>query len=654
MNRALINPFEANDLPRGIEEYLEEDKGTCMRFNRHGNLLAVGTSTGKVVLWDFDTLSIAAVLESTEDATSCVTSVSFPAPRNGSTVLVSYQNGLVRVYDTLTASIAAEVKFKIPILQAVAHPKVGNIAIVVPKDSHPLVLHLQRGRYEADTPDFKGIHDPEQLVRLGASRRQAGISGTARIRQQPHRSHDAFGNKKFTLIPNRAPSICLSVLCDKNEFNNGTSVENTATRRKNPFCVAFTRGGQYILRGGPTGVVRAFQLGCEDPDVDPTVVAVCKSVVAVQGKAAIRSIQLSKTGQILINSQDRSMRLFSIDQILKPSRRSKQTLPVMEPTSTFTEIVNKSQCKSACFSTDGDFVLGGMDGTDHRIHVWRATDGFLDVTLEGPREGIVDILWHPMRPVLASLGSGRGGVYIWMKNFTENWSAFASEFNELEANEEYKETEDEFDLKEPEDEEKRLEEREKAEAKDVDVETVDKTGWFSSDSDEEDTFFYIPAVPAPDSKQEYSSLVNDIVKTKQLEMESEWASRVEDSEIEVEEIIDLDGDNATRKRPRPSEGRDAGRTMKEKRGKTIRKHEVEANGELGDKSRGACTERPPRIPGRNGEAGSTDREKGRKAVLAASVGSDGYLEVPNNYGGRRMHRKGGGDPGDRSRAQDSL
>ena len=39
-----------------------------------------------------------------------------------------------------------------------------------------------------------------------------------------------------------------------------------------------------------------------------------------------------------------------------------------------------------------------------------------------------------------------GEIYIWAKDYTENWSAFAPDFKELEENEEYVEREDEFDI----------------------------------------------------------------------------------------------------------------------------------------------------------------------------------------------------------------
>lgn len=564
MNRALLNPFQVRDLPKDIEDILEhQEKATCMRFNRHGNLLAVGSCSGKVTLWDFDTLSIARTFRGPFENPSAVTSVSFPAPCNGSTVLVSHQSGLVRLFDTLTSSLITQINFLTPVLSAVPHPKVTAIIIVVPKDSCPLIVHLRHGAYTAHPKHFLALTSPYTILKIPVDRTSPSV-GLNYQQKRPKFPHSKFGNQAHAIptLSDPQDAIMASLLCHPEEFEKGINVD-LAARRKYPYCVTFTRGGNFILRGGPGGLVRSF--GLFDPvlaDVKGIKLPVAKSIsaVTIQGKAAVRSIQLSRGHEkVLINSQDRAMRLFLLDQIVTPGSDNKQLIDAI---TTFTEIVNKSQCQSACFSRDGDFVLGGMDGADHRIHVWRTADGFLDLTLEGPREGIVEILWHPLRPVIASLGSSIGSLYVWRKNFTENWSAFAAEFSELEANEEYKEAEDEFDLKEPEDDEMRIEARERAEADDVDVLTLDKTGFFSSDSEPEDTFFYVPAEPKEDAQAAYASLADDIMEEKLEEAEQINVGVGEDDSDGNEADVECVG-TVRRKRGRSGDGRESkGRAKK--------------------------------------------------------------------------------------------
>ena len=111
----------------------------------------------------------------------------------------------------------------------------------------------------------------------------------------------------------------------------------------------------------------------------------------------------------------------------------------------FQDGVNRLPWKAACFSGDAEWVVGAPASKgEHKICIWDRS-GQLVKILEGPKEGLTDLSWHPIRPLVVSV-SMSGAIYIWAKVYTENWSAFAPYFKELEENEEYVEREDEFDM----------------------------------------------------------------------------------------------------------------------------------------------------------------------------------------------------------------
>ena len=51
--------------------------------------------------------------------------------------------------------------------------------------------------------------------------------------------------------------------------------------------------------------------------------------------------------------------------------------------------------------------------------------------LDGPKDGIAFFAHHPTRPILACAARS-GDIYVWTKQYCENWSAFAPDFKELE------------------------------------------------------------------------------------------------------------------------------------------------------------------------------------------------------------------------------
>lgn len=164
------------------------------------------------------------------------------------------------------------------------------------------------------------------------------------------------------------------------------------------------------------------------------------------GASAAKSLTLGKGGSVLlVNAADRTIRAFDVATGgpvagEKPIRFARD----------FQNAVSKVQWSAAALSADADWVIGSSGGSgEHLLYVWDRQHGALEKILEGPQTASVSqVAWHPRRPVLAAV-SGDGRVYLWARVFTENWSAFAPDFKELDENEEYIEREDEFDAEAP-------------------------------------------------------------------------------------------------------------------------------------------------------------------------------------------------------------
>eukprot|EP00656_Telonema_subtile_P033426 TRINITY_DN3704_c0_g1_i1.p1 TRINITY_DN3704_c0_g1~~TRINITY_DN3704_c0_g1_i1.p1 ORF type:complete len:244 (+),score=73.41 TRINITY_DN3704_c0_g1_i1:660-1391(+) len=162
----------------------------------------------------------------------------------------------------------------------------------------------------------------------------------------------------------------------------------------------------------------------------------------------------------------------------------------LEPERTFQDQVNLTKWRCCCFSNDANYVIGGSATmAAHSISIWDRNSGHLERILEGPKEGILDLAWHPCMPVICSV-STLGVVYVWGKQYTENWSAFAPDFTELEENEEYVEAEDEFDIV---DWEEAKDVKQRIEDEDVDVLTNER---LTAYSDSDDELAFLPAVPS--------------------------------------------------------------------------------------------------------------------------------------------------------------
>merc|ERR1712045_499414 len=146
------------------------------------------------------------------------------------------------------------------------------------------------------------------------------------------------------------------------------------------------------------------------------------------------------------------------------------------------DLVNKTMWKKCCFSGDGEYVCAGS-ARQHALYIWEKAVGNLVKILHGTKgEMLLDVVWHPVRPIVASISSGI--ISLWAQQQVENWSAFAPDFKELDENVDYEERESEFD-KEDEDKSVKSENEELDVEGDVDVTSKIPVAAYCS-SDEED------------------------------------------------------------------------------------------------------------------------------------------------------------------------
>lgn len=122
----------------------------------------------------------------------------------------------------------------------------------------------------------------------------------------------------------------------------------------------------------------------------------------------------------------------------------------------FQDVVNKLQWNSVAISPNTDYVLASTYEAAHDIYMWETSMGSLVKIYEGPKEELVDVEWHPTRPVIAATGLDSGRVYVWTSITPQRWSALAPDFIEVEQNVDYQEREDEYDVEDENEQNQRL------------------------------------------------------------------------------------------------------------------------------------------------------------------------------------------------------
>ncbi|RKO99182.1 hypothetical protein CXG81DRAFT_8151, partial [Caulochytrium protostelioides] len=204
-------------------------------------------------------------------------------------------------------------------------------------------------------------------------------------------------------------------------------------------CMRHAADGTYLLAGYAKGFVAILD----------TVTWRVVSAFRASGGSALKEIGTDATGRnVLANCNDRVIRLFSF-AVDPPSGAIAGGGGGGAATTTARaddDTVNRLAWARAAFSADGEFIVGCPGGTHrHALYLWDRHLGTLVTLLEGPPDGLVDVVWHPTMPAAASI-TGRGEVLFWHGPRRQRYSALDPGFREIEQNIVYAEREDEFDV----------------------------------------------------------------------------------------------------------------------------------------------------------------------------------------------------------------
>ncbi|GAX82973.1 hypothetical protein CEUSTIGMA_g10400.t1 [Chlamydomonas eustigma] len=417
MNRRLLDPFQSVELPEIVEEYLSNGLATAAAFNRRGTLLATGTADGSIVIWDFGTKGVA---KSLNEHSSTVSSVCWS--RDGRFLVSGSEDQRIIMWDVLTGNQEKCI--------ALDHP-VSSLSLTR-QPPYQCIVNFSDGS-TALKIDFS-TGDQKQLPTFGEGE---GLPGSTAILNPKHGDIIILGQSRgsFLAMIDLTTLLCLDII----KLPNNARVNGLTLNRK----------GNLLLVNCHDRILRMFELYVRSTlpssaqcGLDTHLVTEHMSSIMSSASAGSKAVM---TSLLLVPNPEAQPSTVDNNNNNVPSSSSTTPLGLFHHLRDFQNVVERCSWRSCCFSSDSEHVIGASASkAEHQLYIWNRIHGNMERILEGPKEGSSVVLWHPVRSVLLSV-TGAGRVLCWARIYSENWSAFAPDFLELEENVEYVEREDEFD-----------------------------------------------------------------------------------------------------------------------------------------------------------------------------------------------------------------
>jgi COMPASS component SWD1 len=227
-------------------------------------------------------------------------------------------------------------------------------------------------------------------------------------------------------------------LFDNQEESDEEGQQSSGKIRHAITTARFDPTGRYIFTGTSNGIILVFNTRTK------TLIARHK----LPSTSSIKGLDFALGGRRLVtNSSDRTLRQFNLPTYPGSSSEGEVMVQELKPQYTFNDPINKASWHGMSYSPRGEWLAGGAsDSASHKIYIWDIShDGRLAITLDGGRDPLSSIHWHPLKSLIIST-TKFGNILLWHHPNLERWGAFAGDFEEMDENIQYEEREDEFDI----------------------------------------------------------------------------------------------------------------------------------------------------------------------------------------------------------------